>query len=188
MELDLGLADVPPGIYTIRLQVTTDPFLVSANATVSILVNPDPNQPPVGRITLLTDEPRAGEPVNLSARGSSDPDGDLITYRWDLGDGNASTSVDVNHTYGRDGNYTVVLTVSDSMLETTVTMVVRVLPAKADGGNGGDDGNGGDGGDGDDDDDARVGGSWLGWLILVLLLAAVLAMLWFFLKDRSREG
>jgi glucose/arabinose dehydrogenase len=61
--------------------------------------------PPEGFVPLTT---------RLSAAGSSDPDGDELTYRWDLGDGSPEvTGVDVEHTYTACGRYLVALTVED---------------------------------------------------------------------------
>ncbi len=56
----------------------------------------------------------AGIPVNFSSAGSSDPDGDVITYLWDFGDGTNSTSSGPSHTYNTVGNYVVTLTLTDS--------------------------------------------------------------------------
>jgi len=74
-----------------------------------------PNRPPVCRLTVPA-EAQAGTPVTLDASGSSDPDGDPLTYTWDFGDGSqpAKTSVPrTTHTYARVGGYTVKVTVDD---------------------------------------------------------------------------
>ena len=51
--------------------------------------------------------------VGLDASQSSDPDGGVLTYLWDLGDGTISTASSLNHTFG-PGVYDVSLTVTDS--------------------------------------------------------------------------
>lgn len=51
--------------------------------------------------------------ANFSATGSSDPDGDPLTYSWDFGDGESGTGLNVSHTYLNEGTYQAVLTVND---------------------------------------------------------------------------
>lgn len=41
-----------------------------------------PNRPPVARISAPTAPVSLGAPIQLDARGSTDPDGDTLTYRW----------------------------------------------------------------------------------------------------------
>lgn len=45
--------------------------------------------------------------------GSTDADGDKLTYSWDLGDGGTASSQTVEHAYAQSGNYNVRLTVDD---------------------------------------------------------------------------
>jgi glucose/arabinose dehydrogenase/PKD repeat protein len=53
--------------------------------------------------------------VQLKGSGSSDPDGDSLTYDWDFGDGTShSTSKDPTHSYTRGGNFDAKLKVTDS--------------------------------------------------------------------------
>jgi PKD repeat protein len=42
-----------------------------------------------------------------------DPDGTILSYYWDLGDGNTSRAAYVRHAYARPGDYLVMLTVVD---------------------------------------------------------------------------
>ncbi|MBC7504105.1 PQQ-dependent sugar dehydrogenase, partial [Candidatus Gracilibacteria bacterium] len=51
--------------------------------------------------------------VIFSASGSSDPDGNILTYNWDFGDGGTATGVAPSHVYTIDGSYDAVLTVND---------------------------------------------------------------------------
>ncbi|MFJ4965178.1 ThuA domain-containing protein [Streptomyces sp. NPDC088729] len=51
--------------------------------------------------------------VRFSSAGTSDGDGDPLTYAWDFGDGGTSTAADPAYTYKKNGTYTATLTVAD---------------------------------------------------------------------------
>nr|WP_313896953.1 PQQ-dependent sugar dehydrogenase [Streptomyces sp. GC420] len=51
--------------------------------------------------------------VRFSSAGSTDADGDALTYSWDFGDGTTSTSANPRHTYRRNGTYTATVTAKD---------------------------------------------------------------------------
>ena len=59
--------------------------------------------------------------VSFSAAGSSDPDGDALTYDWNFGDGTSSTQAAPQHTFGDGAERTVTLTVRDVMGATGTT-------------------------------------------------------------------
>ncbi|QPB83314.1 PKD domain-containing protein [Pseudoalteromonas rubra] len=72
---------------------------------------------------------RAGEQVVLDGRQSSDQDGELVTYLWDLGHGTTHTGETITHHFSRTGSYPVSLTVTDDKGATSSTQVIiRVLP------------------------------------------------------------
>lgn len=52
--------------------------------------------------------------VRFSSQGTSDQDGDTLTYSWDFGDGGKSTRTDPTHTYRKNGTYTATLTTRDA--------------------------------------------------------------------------
>jgi PKD repeat protein len=68
--------------------------------------------------------------VHFNASGSSDPDGHIASYSWDLdGDGKLDDSIDVapTHTYTKSGVYRVQLRVTDSAgLTGTATLQILV--------------------------------------------------------------
>ncbi|RME20330.1 MAG: PKD domain-containing protein, partial [Candidatus Zixiibacteriota bacterium] len=70
------------------------------------------NQPPTAKINGPYSG-TAGSPVSFSSAGSSDPDGTIVGYSWDFGDGSTSTAANPTHTYANAGTYTVTLTVTD---------------------------------------------------------------------------
>ena len=70
--------------------------------------------------------------VTFSSAGSSDPEGQPITYSWDFGDGTSSTASNPAHTYTNPGQYLVRLTVSDgvnSSISTPLTISVGNVPS-----------------------------------------------------------
>jgi len=52
-------------------------------------------------------------PITLDGSGSYDPDGTIVAWLWDLGDGNTSTYQNPTHTYTQTGNFPLSLTVTD---------------------------------------------------------------------------
>jgi hypothetical protein len=72
-----------------------------------------------------------GTPIALDL-GGTDPDGDALTFNWDLGDGTTGTGATppASHPYGDNGGYTITLTVDDGnggsdTQSTTVTVANR---------------------------------------------------------------
>ncbi|MDP9840794.1 glucose/arabinose dehydrogenase/PKD repeat protein [Streptosporangium lutulentum] len=65
--------------------------------------------------------------VAFSSAGSSDPDGDALTYSWAFGDGGTSTAANPTHVYTTDGRRTVTLTVRDGTgLTATANVEINV--------------------------------------------------------------
>src|SRR5688572_23745853 len=79
------------------------------------------NQAPTAQLDASEDVAWTGEAVAFDAAGSSDPDGEIVSYRFDFGDdtppverdGTASDEPSVSHAYLRGGEYVVTLTVTD---------------------------------------------------------------------------
>jgi PKD repeat protein len=104
------------GLYTVTLTVS-DGVLTSSDETTA-RIDSRPQRPPIadagGPYTGF-----AGVPLTLNGGGSSDPDGDALTYRWLFGDYGESTAPTTQHTYAAAGEYELILEVSDGMLTTS---------------------------------------------------------------------
>ncbi|WP_175483123.1 PKD domain-containing protein [Salinihabitans flavidus] len=68
----------------------------------------------------------SGDPILFDASGSVDPDGDLLRYGWDFGDGTQSDIVNPLKTYEQPGSYQVTLTVRDSSGSDRDTAIDRI--------------------------------------------------------------
>jgi PKD repeat protein len=64
--------------------------------------------------------------VTFDAIGSSDPDGDPLTFNWDFGDGDTGYGRVCTHTYTAPGVYTVAMSVSDGRLSDIATHTITV--------------------------------------------------------------
>jgi outer membrane protein OmpA-like peptidoglycan-associated protein len=113
-------------------------LIADANALAArrpVVAAPPPplaNRPPSARLQAPA-EGGVNMPLPFSGEGSSDPDGDPLTYTWDFGDGTppvSAPSPTATHRYAQIGNYPVRLTVSDGrggtdMASKTVVIVRR---------------------------------------------------------------
>ncbi|MGY4706547.1 PKD domain-containing protein [Candidatus Bipolaricaulota sp. J31] len=111
-----------PGAYLVTL-VVTGPSGVG-RATTWIYVD---NSPPVADFSFWPEDPMRKEEIGFDASPSYDPDGEIVSYRWDFGDGTTAEGRMVSHSYDHDGEYVVALTVvDDSGAESTATKTVVV--------------------------------------------------------------
>jgi hypothetical protein len=99
------------GTKTVGLRVAGDDgATVTTNETVAV------NAAPAARFTVNVSEPEVNRTITLDASNSTDIDGTIASYRWDLdGDGeyDDATGVRVNTSYGSDGSVGVGLLVED---------------------------------------------------------------------------
>ena len=74
---------------------------------------------------------KVGDSVLFDATGSSDPDGDPLTFNWEFGDGNTASGMSVSHTYNSQGTKTVELCVSSTDFDICEERDVIVAAADA---------------------------------------------------------
>ena len=111
------------GSYTVTLIVSDGDASTTMNKVITVL-----NEAPVVVMTG-PDSIKKDNVFTLDATTSSDPNGDVLTYTWDFGDGSSvtDTSAWAAHYYSMYGSYTVTLTVSDGELTTIVSKVITVI-------------------------------------------------------------
>lgn len=136
-DTNTGLFSWTPGIadggdHFVTFSVTDGH--ASTSATINIHVTAT-NRPPVANPGGPY-QGASGQPVSFDGSGSSDPDGNALTYAWSFGDAGTATGVTATHTYAAAGQYLVTLTVTDngtpplSNSATTTAQILNLVPAQ----------------------------------------------------------
>jgi surface protein len=106
------------GTYEVALTVSDGELASTDTITITAI-----NTAPVANIVASVTEGLAPLEVSFDASGSSDANGDALTYAWDFKDGTTSTDVSPTHTF-KAGTYDVTLIVSDGVLADTATVAI----------------------------------------------------------------
>ena len=82
---------------------------------------------PQAEFTVDVQSPQIGDTITFDASPSIDPDGEIVSYAWNFGDGQTSDTMVTTHIYSTAGDHTVILTVVDdhgisSFNSTTITV------------------------------------------------------------------
>jgi len=109
------------GTYTVTLTVVDDENRIGVvKEDVEILYR---NQAPIASLDAtyggLGQQVKVNSIAFFDGGASSDPDGDVLEFEWDFGDGGTSSLLRPNHEYTSIGNYTVTLTVKDASNESS---------------------------------------------------------------------
>lgn len=118
-----------PGRYRLRLTVEDESGFAEGRVEdrAEILVRAPGNASPLADAGGDR-EARVGERLIFDARGSRDPDGRVLAYDWDFGDGSGAAGEAVLHAFQAGGRYPVRLRVADDAAavgESLVTVTVR---------------------------------------------------------------
>ena len=122
-----------PGTYEVELVVTDDDGAQATQAR-TVTVTETPNLPPLAAFSRTPASGDAPLQVRVDAAASSDPDGTIVSYAWDFGDGTTRNGPSVNNTYNSEGSFTIRLTVTDDDGATAVatqSVVVTSSPNAA---------------------------------------------------------
>ncbi|RYD90355.1 MAG: PKD domain-containing protein, partial [Sphingobacteriales bacterium] len=122
------------GTYRVQLLVTDNLGAVSSD-TVQLVLNPDPNRPPVANAGAGTTLQLPANKTLLDGRSSTDPDGDVLTYQWSYVSGPAGYNLGTaakdttSATLPNAGTYVFRLTVTDVRgLTSSAQVTINVLP------------------------------------------------------------
>src|SRR5207245_1332014 len=88
-------------------------------------------QPPVTSFTESATTAPTGTAISFDASTSHDPDGTIVSYSWNFGDGMTSTGATTSHSYTTAGSYTVTLTVTDNSGSTGMSTATKTITDRA---------------------------------------------------------
>jgi glucose/arabinose dehydrogenase/PKD repeat protein len=83
------------------------------NSALYRIENATDGHSPVAQASADRTSGQAPLRVRFSSEGTSDQDGDTLTYSWNFGDGATSTAANPTHRYKKNGTYTATLTAKD---------------------------------------------------------------------------
>ena len=122
----LAVAEIPGDYYGEgTATVTVQPVVTDTETPY-----PASNQPPVAFIAVDTYSGVTPLAVRFDGMQSYDPDGAIVSYAWDFGDGTTGTGYVATHTYGKAGSFTAYLTVTDNEAAKSGPVMVSIT-AKA---------------------------------------------------------
>jgi PKD repeat protein len=106
-----------------------EPVLPGPDVVIPPVTTTVANQPPVGSFTATPN----GLTVTFNASASRDPDGTILGYQWNFGDGTTvlnTTSATVTHVFANSGTFMVNLIVLDSQgtVSSVVSQNITVAP------------------------------------------------------------
>jgi PKD repeat protein len=107
---------------TDKLTMYNDGVLLSGIEPCGII-----NHKPVASLATNVTTGNIPFSVSFNASGSTDADGDALTYAWNFGDGTTATGVTTTHNYTTAGLFTATLNVSDSKLTDTKAVVITAI-------------------------------------------------------------
>lgn len=102
------------GSYKLRLRVTDNSGKPngSSESVIDVVVVDRPNRPAAIQVYAKSDAV-VNEVITFDAGASADPDGNILFYKWQFGDGTTGTGPVMSHSYDKPGKYTVKLTILD---------------------------------------------------------------------------
>jgi PKD repeat protein len=115
------------GTYTLVLTVSDGVTQATDTATATISAEGG-NRPPMAVLKTEAIPKTSNRCYRFTGSASKDPDGQIVSYAWDLGDQAARTGPVIEYCYAKAGTYRVTLTVTDNGGATGKATTAVVVP------------------------------------------------------------
>jgi len=113
-----------PGNYVVTLSVRDNNGAITTESTSVAIAN---NLPPIANAVASSSSGKAPLAVSFDGGGSTDDDGNVVSWDWNFDDGNTNTGEVAVHAFTAVGTYQVELTATDDNGDTdTTTVTVQV--------------------------------------------------------------
>ncbi len=118
------------GDYNVTLKVTDNDGAIDQETITISVTNPiTSNTPPTAIIASTTSVGKAPLQIHFDGSASTDNDGTITNYAWDMGDGGTATGSKLTYTYVSAGTFNATLTVTDDGgLTDSIATAVIVQP------------------------------------------------------------
>lgn len=116
------------GTYTVRLKVIDNQGISTTDSAVVEIIDSTVNQSPSAK----ANGPYNGTPgseISFTSTGSDDPDGSIVSYEWEFGDGDSSIETTPRHFYSEPGRYSITLRVTDNEGATAKSSTTATISA-----------------------------------------------------------
>lgn len=129
-----------PGVYEVSLVAmdnesnhSVEPYRMTITVEQPTEESVKPNTLPQASFTMSATEGKAPLSISLDAQASSDADGAIVSYQWQLSNGQIYAGAQLNLLLDTEGSYDIDLTVTDDRGgSATTTHTVLVTPAELD--------------------------------------------------------
>ncbi|MDI6883005.1 MAG: DUF1566 domain-containing protein [Patescibacteria group bacterium] len=88
-----------------------------------IKISEPENSPPLAQFGFWPENPQLGQKITFNATSSTDPDGQIVSFGWNFGDGSSTTSAlaTTSHSFWSPGQFLITLEVADDKGATSTT-------------------------------------------------------------------
>ncbi|TRZ49352.1 MAG: PKD domain-containing protein, partial [Dehalococcoidia bacterium] len=134
LESNGYVADIPAQPYNRQVNykvIASDTNGYSDVSTLDSYTTRIPDRSPIAVLMHSPSVVYTGEVVDFNASASYDPDGIIVSYSWDFGDGTTDSEATARHSYVEDGVYTVTLLVVDNESLVDSSVAIQLVKNRA---------------------------------------------------------
>jgi len=115
----------PGGLWTMTVSAADSASPANTGKATKTVQLQD--RPPVASFTVTGPPIYTGSSVSLNGTSSNDPDGTIVGWAWNFGDGSTGSGATPSHSYSVPGTYVVKLNVTDNSGSTPLSLATQTI-------------------------------------------------------------